>query len=329
MFANAPVITDVGMQLLIRAAGGEKITFTKLQVGDGNLTGSETPETMTALKSVVVDDIAITKSVSTAQGYVELSGMFDNLNDVAADFVWTELGLIAEDENEVEYLYGYGYSGTDGEFIKAGGTVKIEEYINFIIAVGDSENITANVIADATYASKAAFDAHLSDYQNPHHVTYSQAGAAAASHTHNASAITSGVLPPSRGGTGVTSIAALDALIGGRIQMGKFLGDGTNRQDITLGYKPQFVMLFNARTGDDNYSTQYQTGWLFYDGLCFFTPSSGATETMTADQLFALGKGGAAVTDTGFAVGYNGNEYMNRMNTSGTYYVYIVKKPDE
>lgn len=43
---------------------------------------------------------------------------------------------------------------------------------------------------------------HLADYSNPHQVTASQIGAAASSHAHSASAITSGTLSPTRGGTG-------------------------------------------------------------------------------------------------------------------------------
>lgn len=50
---------------------------------------------------------------------------------------------------------------------------------------------------------------HLTSATNPHNVTYSQVGAAAASHTHSASDFTSGVLDVWRGGTGVTSYTDL------------------------------------------------------------------------------------------------------------------------
>lgn len=50
---------------------------------------------------------------------------------------------------------------------------------------------------------------HIANRSNPHAVTYSQAGAAAAEHTHSAADINSGTLAVARGGTGVTSLQAL------------------------------------------------------------------------------------------------------------------------
>ena len=47
--------------------------------------------------------------------------------------------------------------------------------------------------------------AHLADMANPHNVTYTQVGAAAASHTHTISQV-SGTVPVSKGGTGNTSV---------------------------------------------------------------------------------------------------------------------------
>lgn len=58
----------------------------------------------------------------------------------------------------------------------------------------------------AYYVTGAGLAAHTGRTDNPHGVTAAQAGAAAASHTHAASAITSGTLPVARGGTGQTSV---------------------------------------------------------------------------------------------------------------------------
>lgn len=58
---------------------------------------------------------------------------------------------------------------------------------------------------------------HLRNVQNPHHVTAAQTGAAASSHTHNASNINAGILPVNRGGTGCSTLAelkrALEAIV--------------------------------------------------------------------------------------------------------------------
>ena len=52
---------------------------------------------------------------------------------------------------------------------------------------------------------------HLSNYANPHSVTFKQTGAAAASHKHSAADITSGVLSIARGGTGNANGTAVSA----------------------------------------------------------------------------------------------------------------------
>lgn len=336
MFGSAPIITETGLELILRATGGESFTFTKFQAGKGILGSGETPKTMTALKSVAVDDIAITRVAATEDdGYIQVFGQFDNSNDVASDFRWTELGLIAEDGEGNEYLYAYGYDDATAPLIKVSdGAVTLEQYISAIIAVGETENITANVIPNATYASKAEFDAHLADTSNPHHVTYSQAGAAATAHTHSANDITSGTLPPERGGTGVTTVAALNNLIGGKVTMGSFQGDGTNRKDITLGFKPALVFLFIANNGDSNYDFDYlyHAYYWFSEGNNVYQSGDSSTcRTMSANNLFARNRGGAAVTSTGFAVGYFNpgagyNPNLVNMNNSNYWYVYVATK---
>ena len=58
-------------------------------------------------------------------------------------------------------------------------------------------------------AAVTALINHIANKNNPHKVTAAQAGAAPTSHKHAATDITSGTLPVARGGTGVTSLAAL------------------------------------------------------------------------------------------------------------------------
>ena len=66
-------------------------------------------------------------------------------------------------------------------------------------------------------AAITALISHIANRDNPHQVTAAQAGAAASSHKHAATDITSGTLPVARGGTGVTSLASLlTALLNGR-----------------------------------------------------------------------------------------------------------------
>ena len=93
MFSRTPIITDAGVTLLVRAAAGEQITFTKFQVGSGILSSGETERGMTALKNAVLDDLPITQATGTEDdGYILLTGKFDNQTDISESFRWTDLG---------------------------------------------------------------------------------------------------------------------------------------------------------------------------------------------------------------------------------------------
>lgn len=328
MFASVPVITETGITLLLRAAGGEQITFTKFQAGSGILTEGETPKTMTAMKNVVLNNIPITQAEDTEEeGYIQLSASFDNQTDVENDFRWTELGLIAEDENGNEYLYAYGYDNENAELIQAaGGSVILEQHINVVVAIGESENITVYVIPNATYAGKAEFDAHVEDESNPHHVTALQVGAAPTIHNHSATNITSGILPEARGGTGYNTLAKMASAMGLGFAFGQFTGDGTQRKDIELGFKPVWVILITA----NNFDRQWPSGAYYIDQSenIYYSGGPTACRTETANQLFNRGRGGAAITSNGFAVGYSADSlpYINRRPQ---HHFYIAKKPNE
>ena len=63
--------------------------------------------------------------------------------------------------------------------------------------------------AGSAAAVQGKLDAHAANQQNPHGVTAEQVGAAPASHTHPVGQVT-GVLPVSKGGTGVSSLTGTD-----------------------------------------------------------------------------------------------------------------------
>ena len=83
---------------------------------------------------------------------------------------------------------------------------------------------------------------HLSNTSNPHQVTLNQVGAAAREHIHSANDINSGILPVSRGGTGVSNIGDLQAFLGSPV-IGYYTGDNTSKRHIDLGFQPSMVIL--------------------------------------------------------------------------------------
>ena len=325
MFSGTPVLTEMGKTLLLRAAAGESFTFTKFQVGNGELQEGETETQRTALSNIVIDNISIASADTdnVSDGYIQIKGTFDN-SSLQNNLEWTELGLIAEDENGDEYLYAYGYERTSAELIRpAGSSVIVEQTITIIVAIGDSENITAYVLPNATYASAAAFNEHVNDYNNPHHLEPETIGAAAEEHTHDADDIKTGMLPPERGGTGVGSLAELSALLEANFKIGFVTGDGKTRKDFNIGFTPARLVLKRVMTGSSSVSTNTfycEPGKNLYHSGCGETYYTSGTESM-----LARGHGGAGIIENGFAMGYSSGN-RTEFNVSGALYMYIAFK---
>jgi len=96
------------------------------------------------------------------------------------------------------------------------------------------------------------FISHLRNTNNPHGITANSINAAAKTHKHSATDITSGILPIARGGTGYSSLAELQAALisgttDGMYKTGSYTGTGTygstNKNVITYTKKPKFVLV--------------------------------------------------------------------------------------
>ena len=142
MIATAPSLTDQGKSLLMRAIGGEQITFTRFKVGSGSLASGQTIDSLTDLITPVLA-FAITDMDDTQEGLLALTGEFDN-SDVEADFTWRELGIFARGEDNTEVLYAYSNDGADAGIVRQLNTdVITQQEVTMIIAIGEAENVTA------------------------------------------------------------------------------------------------------------------------------------------------------------------------------------------
>lgn len=175
MIATAPSLTDQGKSLLMRAIGGEQITFTRFKVGSGTLPSGQTIDALTDLITPVLD-FAITDMDDTQEGLLALTGEFDN-SDVEADFTWRELGIFARGEDNTEILYAYSNDGADAGIVRQLNTdVITQQEVTMIIAIGEAENVTAVYSPHQQYALAADLAGHTENISNPHHVTKEQVG---------------------------------------------------------------------------------------------------------------------------------------------------------
>ena len=165
-----PSLTQDGIALVIKALYGEPITFTKIVMGNGTPPDlNDVTEMANPLLEIPLVDI------DTEDNYVLLTGETSSAY-VDTSFYGYELGVYAEDADEVEYLYAYRWSEQADFFPASSEGRTIELRLSVAIAVGNAENVTAILTAGEEYATKAQFNAHLENYLNPHRVSASDVG---------------------------------------------------------------------------------------------------------------------------------------------------------
>lgn len=153
-------ITDAGLIVLAKGAAGQKITYTKIVLGDGYLEEGQTPRSLTGVVSpkAVID---ITKLKVNTDGTVAVGGIFTN-DQTSDGFFYRELGLYAEDPDPAvgEVLYCYGNCGDLAEWIPpTGGATIVEKTIDIVTTIGTATNVTAYILADA-YATKEDYETY-------------------------------------------------------------------------------------------------------------------------------------------------------------------------
>lgn len=270
-----PKLTASGKNLLLRALAGETITFTKIQLGNGN---AQEPTEATGLANPILT-VELSKIVVGTE-YVTLTAQFTN-GSVTSGFHITEAGFFAEDPDDStkEILYALGNEDeSTADYVPDNANRILEMQFDALIFIGDAENVSAAISSSLVYASKEDFDKHtgntanphgvtkaqvglgnvpnlspsdqvptfteattltnivsgeknstlfgkiklaiskliehLNNRSNPHNTTAAQVGAAAKSHTHNATDINAGTLSSLRGGTGLASPTSGAVILG-------------------------------------------------------------------------------------------------------------------
>lgn len=181
MISVAPTITDAGKNLLLRAIGGEIITFTRFKIGNGELSETEIAGMLDLINPLV--EFAINEIDTSQKGFVKLTGTFDSTY-ITSDFRWRELGIFCKGEDGVEVLYAYSNDGPNAGMLKVNAAdVVVEQTVALVIAVGSATSVTAILSESVLYAPKTEFDAHVAEFdvhvtnkENPHEVTKEQIG---------------------------------------------------------------------------------------------------------------------------------------------------------
>ncbi len=145
--------TNKGRALQVKASIGTQLKFTRIAVGDGQLSGQVTEELVALIHEVKSLNINELKKISGYQAKV--GGVLTN-QGLATGFYWRELGVFAQDPDLGEILYCYGNAGALAEYIPAQGSSEIlERKINVVTLVGNASDITAVIDQSLIYADQS------------------------------------------------------------------------------------------------------------------------------------------------------------------------------
>ena len=95
--SHLPRFTNAGKALQLRALDGERIVFTKMQIGQGEL-GDTSIRNLTQL--IDPKETIPINSIRVEDGYAAVRGYFKN-SAVTEGFYYRELGLFAQDPDDI------------------------------------------------------------------------------------------------------------------------------------------------------------------------------------------------------------------------------------
>lgn len=149
-------LTAAGENLLAKAQTGQKLNFTKMQIGQGTLSDGTDVASLTALVDPV-KDVLIT-AISANKNAARVEGWFSN-QGISTPFYWHEIGLYANMPDAEETLYAYGYTSATADKIPAYSVSPTEFLFVMTAQVGNAANITATIDSSLICAKKKDVDA--------------------------------------------------------------------------------------------------------------------------------------------------------------------------
>lgn len=157
---NKIIPTLAGSNLLVESIKSKKpLIFTRIALGDGTLTESESIESLTALKHPMAQN-AVQAINSRGNGEIDVVATISN-SSVTSGFYARELGVFAKvGDTGTEKLFAYTNAGAQASYTPAGTSLD-EKLITVTFYIGNDVNVQINLNSQL-YITQAALDAHNS-----------------------------------------------------------------------------------------------------------------------------------------------------------------------
>lgn len=157
---NKIIPTLAGSNLLVEAIKSKKpLIFTRIALGDGTLTESESIENLTALKHPMAQN-TVQSINSRGNGEIDVVATISNAS-VTSGFYARELGVFAKvGDTGTEKLFAYTNAGAQASYTPAGTSLD-EKLITVTFYIGNDVNVKINLNSQL-YITQSALDAHNS-----------------------------------------------------------------------------------------------------------------------------------------------------------------------
>lgn len=157
---NKIIPTLAGSNLLVESIKSKKpLIFTRIALGDGTLTESESIENLTALKHPMAQN-SVQAINSRGNGEIDVVATISNAS-VTSGFYARELGVFAKvGDAGTEKLFAYTNAGAQASYTPAGTSLD-EKLITVTFYIGNDVNVQINLNSQL-YITQAALDAHNS-----------------------------------------------------------------------------------------------------------------------------------------------------------------------
>jgi len=149
--------TNRGKALQAKAQAGAQLNFTRIAVGDGQLSGQAIADITDLVHEV--KSISLNKFMVLPGGKAVVGGVLSN-QDIITGFWWREVGVFAKDPDIGEILYCYGNAGELAEYIPSpGGSEILEKQVDIVSIIGNASNVSAEIDQSLVYETPAGAQA--------------------------------------------------------------------------------------------------------------------------------------------------------------------------
>ena len=166
---NKIIPTLAGSNLLVEAIKSKKpLIFTRIALGDGTLTESESIENLTALKHPMAQN-AVQAINSRENGEIDVVATISNAS-VTSGFYARELGVFAKvGDTGTEKLFAYTNAGAQASYTPSGTSLD-EKLITVTFYIGNDVNVKINLNSQIYINYKQLEDgiAHHNNDENAH-----------------------------------------------------------------------------------------------------------------------------------------------------------------